>query len=863
MVRASRLFPFLSLVLISWAFPGALSQPPARKGEVPAGPGAVSPGTWLLAGPLPSPGEVFGQSSSQGGLDLSELEPREKDRLSWLGRTYLWKAVSPAGKSLSLPGGKKGDLVYLVVYLENPRWQEITFRWSSPGRTLFFLDGKKAGGTKGGRGEARRALARGHWRVIFRVILPGKEAGFTFSALPGGVAKPFPPVFQVDPRHLPARFEEIGRRKRAGRPLLSPGGKRLAYTFKGNLHVLDLARGGKGRIFPSGGMVPFRFLDEDRLACLDGRDLKILQLGSGKVRKVLGGLAHAGNFRFAPGGKRLFWLESPPKPKPKPVTRFTELRQKLVDWNPGCRIWTADLDGGLRRPVTATGDFQVTSFDLGPRGGKLLLVKKTPIPHRPWFTSEFWLLDTRTFQARKVASLQTGFESWPSDLRFSPAGDRVLFIAPASEVWPPGDPRAKKQESNPPAPAWLSESHGEHNFDNEDLWVLDLKSGTVKNLTARFDPAVVSGTRPWWSPDGKQVYFLATAGRRRALYTLDLTVDPPAFKAWEGGPLVMDALSPALRALPPRVAYFGGGFTRLPFIAWMEKGSAPREVFDPNKEILAKWRLSNPMDFAFLDKEGARIDGWIYPALDPLPGKIPLIVYYYGGATATRELFYWTHQFLAANGYDVYVLNPRGAGAYGRYFADSHVNDWGKRASADILEGIGRVCKAHPELDPARVGCFGGSYGGFTTMDLVTKDSRLAAAVSMYGISNIASYWGGGTWGWTYGDMALARSYPWNRRDIFVDRSPLFHADRIKTPLLLLHGLADVNVPCLESQQMFTALKILGRKVELVTFQGEDHGISGTRKDRNLHRTMILEWFDRFLKEQPEAWNHRWGNKKN
>ena len=818
--------------------------------------------SFLVLGPLRAPGPVFGKSFSGGGLDLNRLEPREKDTLSWLGKAYAWTRLSAPGGKGTLAGGKEGDLVYLLVYLENPRWQEITFRWSFPGRADLYLDGKKLGGTKKGRGEASRPLARGHWRLAFRVVLPGKKgAAISLSARPGGVKAPILPRFQTDPRHLPARFEEIARRRRTGRPILSPGGKRLVYTWKGNLHVLDLPPGKGERIFPAERVSSPRFLDEGRLAYLSGTDLKILHLESGEARTVLKGLSHAGNLRFSPGGKRLFWLESPPKPEPGPVARFTRLRQKLVDWNPACRIWTADLEKGLKRPVTATGDFHVTSFDLGPKGERILLVRKTPLPKRPWFTSELWLVDTRTFQARKAAVLQTGFESWPSDLRFSPGGGKVLFIAPASEVFSPDDPRAKKQGSRPGAPAWLSESHGEHNFDNEDLYLLDLGNGKLKNLTADFDPAVVSRTRPWWSPDGKKVHFLASAGRRRALYTLDFSIDPPSFKAWEGGPLVMDALDPAVLADPPRVAFLGSGFTRLPFVAWMEKGSGPKEVFDPDKDLLGKWKLSEPVDFAFLNKEGVRIDGWLYPAVEPLSGKIPLVVYYYGGAVATREGFSWTHQFLAANGYEVYVLNPRGAGAYGRDFADSHVNDWGARASADILEGIERVLKARPELDPGKVGCFGGSYGGFTTMDLVTKNDKLAAAVSLYGISNIASYWGGGTWGWTYGDMALARSYPWNRRDIFVDRSPLFHADRIKTPLLLLHGLADVNVPCLESRQMFTALKVLGRKVEFVTFKGEDHGISGTRKNRNLHRTMILEWFDRFLKGQPEAWNHRWKKK--
>ncbi|MBU1708093.1 prolyl oligopeptidase family serine peptidase, partial [bacterium] len=119
-------------------------------------------------------------------------------------------------------------------------------------------------------------------------------------------------------------------------------------------------------------------------------------------------------------------------------------------------------------------------------------------------------------------------------------------------------------------------------------------------------------------------------------------------------------------------------------------------------------------------------------------------------------------------------------------------------------------------------------------------------------------YWGGGIWGYTYGDIALAQSFPWNRRDVFVDKSPLFHADKIKTPLLLLHGIDDVNVPVLESEQMFTALKVQGKEVAYVRFPGEDHGIAGKFENYITHREMMLEWFDKYLKGQPDAWDARY-----
>ncbi|MFW6227300.1 MAG: alpha/beta hydrolase family protein, partial [Bacteroidota bacterium] len=154
----------------------------------------------------------------------------------------------------------------------------------------------------------------------------------------------------------------------------------------------------------------------------------------------------------------------------------------------------------------------------------------------------------------------------------------------------------------------------------------------------------------------------------------------------------------------------------------------------------------------------------------------------------------------------------------------------------------------------------GASYGGFMTMLLMTRTDLFATAISPAGISNITSYWGDGYWGYSYSSEATADSYPWNNKELYVEQSPIFHADKINTPLLLLTGDSDTNVPPGESMQLYTALKILDRPVELVMIKGEDHHIVTPSRRKKWHN-VIMAWWDKHLKDQPQWWEEQFPEK--
>jgi acylaminoacyl-peptidase len=203
----------------------------------------------------------------------------------------------------------------------------------------------------------------------------------------------------------------------------------------------------------------------------------------------------------------------------------------------------------------------------------------------------------------------------------------------------------------------------------------------------------------------------------------------------------------------------------------------------------------------------------------------------------------------------VYVVQPNGATGYGQAFSGRYVNAWGKYSADDIIEGTKAFLNAYPSVDAKRVGNMGASYGGFMTMYLATKTDIFAASMSHAGISNLSSYWGHGWWGYGYSGVDCRGSFPWNNPELYVEQSPLYHADKITTPLLLIHGNADTNVPVGESHYMYTALELLGKEVELVEFNDQDHHINSRQARFDWWNTTMAR-FDMKLKDEPQWWHN-------
>ena len=443
--------------------------------------------------------------------------------------------------------------------------------------------------------------------------------------------------------------------------------------------------------------------------------------------------------------------------------------------------------------------------------------KKTGLEYAVSTNSDIYVYDLNTKKTDNITEENKGYDTNP---QYSPDGKYI---------------------------AWQSMERDGYEADLNRLFIMNLETGEKRFVSKAFESNVDAFV---WGNDAKTIYFTGVWHGETQIYSLDLTND--SVKAitsgmydYEGVALFGDKLIAKRHSMSMGDEIYAVALD----------GSAT-QLTQENKEIYDQLEMGKVEGHWMKTTDGKDMLTWVIypPQFDPNK-KYPMIVYYYGGTTPTTRGISnpYCAQLFASRDYVVYVIQPSGTIGFGQEFSARHVNAWGKRTADDIIEGTKQFCKEHPFVDEKKIGCLGASYGGFMTQYLQTQTDIFAAAVSHAGISDVTSYWGEGYWGYSYNAIAAADSYPWKDPDLFTKQGSLFNADKINTPLLLLHGTVDTNVPIGESIQLFNALKILGKTVEFVTVDGENHFISDYDKRIKWHNS-IMAWFARWLQDQPEWW---------
>ena len=576
----------------------------------------------------------------------------------------------------------------------------------------------------------------------------------------------------------------------------------------------------------------------------------------------------AGNPRWSPDGKYLSFTAS----------RGDDAKTQ---------VWTLNRLGGEAEQLTKIKQ-GVSGHEWSPDGKRLLLLIRDPRPEELTKDKE----DDKKPRPHVIDRLQfkQDYEGYLDRYRthlytFVPGDTAAVQITSgdyddSSPAWSP-DGKSVAFVSN--------RSDNPDGNDNSDIWIVSADNTDKGQHLIRVTTNENSDTSPRWSPDGKQLAYItvtdkqamwyatqklavipATGGQPRLLAEdLDRNKMMPRFSAdgkalyfllEENGRQVLASVNPA-----------GGGFKRVvagdvsigdyalhgdliglrlerslePAELYSFRDGALKKITTTNDALLATLQRPKVERITFNSADGTPVEGFVVkPAGFRAGVKYPTILWLHGGPVSQYDhSFHPPSELFAANGFVTLLLNPRGSSGYGQSFSEAIFADWGNKDFQDVMAGVDYAIQAG-YTDPDRLGVGGWSYGGILTNYVITKSDRFKAAVSGASEALYRANYGHDHYQRTWEEEL---GLPWENAVAWERISPFNDVAKITTPTLWMGGSDDWNVPILNSEQMYQAMKRLGRETQLVVYPGEHHGIRrpSFQKDR---MQRWLEWFGKYLK---------------
>ncbi|MDZ5470241.1 S9 family peptidase [Bacillus sp. 31A1R] len=401
----------------------------------------------------------------------------------------------------------------------------------------------------------------------------------------------------------------------------------------------------------------------------------------------------------------------------------------------------------------------------------------------------------------------------------------------------------------------------EREFENATLskaWVYNVDNKSLNCLTSETDllvgdlaigdfqqGAVTPGLL--WGEDNESFYFLATDHGNTVVYYGSVNGE----------------LYPALLDQQHVYGLTTGGNINQAVVA-ISKAQSPGELFyldvptgeltqltNANASFLDEVQLASVEEIEFKSKDDWDLHGWLMKPANFKEGeKYPLILEIHGGPHAMYANTYF-HEFqtLAAEGYAVLYINPRGSHGYGQKFVDAVRGDYGGRDYADVMEAVDYVLDQFDFIDENRLGVTGGSYGGFMTNWIVGHTNSFKAAVTQRSISNWISFYGVSDIGYYFNEWQI-KSNSLDDIQTLWKHSPLAYVDSVETPLLILHSEKDYRCPIEQAEQLYIALKHKKKTTKFVRFPESNHELSRSGKPNlrmeRLHH--IKNWFNEYIK---------------
>ena len=512
------------------------------------------------------------------------------------------------------------------------------------------------------------------------------------------------------------------------------------------------------------------------------------------------------------------------------------------------RHWTAWDEGTKQHLFVVTLDGQGNATaprDLTPGAGY-------DVPPGPFGGSEGYALSPDGREATYSAKLPTHDEAWSTDVN--------LYTVPlgvgAPTLLTAGMKGADQDPVYSPDGRWIafhSQRRGGYESDRWRLMLYDRQSKAMHELLPRWDR---NADAYQFTPDSRAVLVQAVDAGRNKFYRVALDAQGIAV----GAPVALvtehNNAAPVL-AKDGRTLVWMRDATQFPaevFTASLEGASTSgvRQLTHLNDDLVSRLAVNPAEDFWFTAADGAKVQGFVVKPPNFTPGrKYPTLLVIHGGPEGEwldNWHSRWNYQMLAAPGFGLVIINPRGSTGYGQKFQEQVVRDWGGKPYTDLMRGLDSALARNAWMDATKLGATGGSYGGYMTNWIATHaPNRFKAFVTHAGVWNLENMYGATEeiWfpEWEYGGPywdpnAMATQYR--------KFSPHLFAANLKQPHLVMTGELDFRVPYYENLSLFTALQRQNVPSRLVVFPDEGHWI-GKPQNQQLWWREMQGWFSKYL----------------
>lgn len=488
-----------------------------------------------------------------------------------------------------------------------------------------------------------------------------------------------------------------------------------------------------------------------------------------------------------------------------------------------------------------------------------------------------YVVNVNNGERREVASVYAD----SSDL--SPAGKFVYWFKDGNwYAYEIATGNTVNATASVPFPVWdetddhpgVRQTYGEASWTEDDGRLLVYDRFDIWSVDPKGKEAPVCVTKSYGRTNNLKIRYLNTHGKeRRALAKGDLmTLTLFNYKDKRNGIASMKYGSPSTpenavldtlsftqirQALNvPSFSFVEGNFSVMPDVWTAPKGVFAKAVKVSDSNPQAKeynWGSAQLVHWHAYD--GTPADGVLYLPEDlDLDKKYPMLCVFY--ETGSEDLYYhynmepsWSwvnYPFYVSRGYAVFV-------------PDIHYKAGipGECAYNFVCSGAEAMCEQFPFIDRDRIGIDGQSWGGYQTAFLVTRTDMFACAGSGAPVSNMTSAFGGIRWEsgnsrqgqYEMGQSRIGRNL-WDATELYIANSPVFHADRVRTPLLIMHNDNDGAVPWYQGIELFMALRRLQKPVWMLQYNGEAHNLKERRNRKDI-TIRLQQFFDHYLKGDP------------